>query len=242
MAKAPRFDHSFLANQVAKRKKWKSKGVKAGHGGDFNIDAALNEINRSVNHIINPVSINVPNTALVDKSELPSWLIRILEKDNDVARAATQKKVELDSPHKTRLAQGIKRPKEFNDTKLAEHWLQVRLFYTLETQYKEIYPLVFSIPNGGYRTPKAASMMSYEGQKKGVPDIFFPIPRGVYHGFFLEVKTEKGRPSKEQQEKIKMFQDLGYYVVVAKGFDECICQINSYLQLPTFDNKTRLAA
>ncbi|HHX8662898.1 TPA: VRR-NUC domain-containing protein [Vibrio alginolyticus] len=216
--------------------------MKAGHGGNFNIDAALNEINRSVNHIINPVSINVPNTALVDKSELPAWLIRILEKDNDVARAATQKKVELDSPHKTRLAQGIKRPKEFNDTKLAEHWLQVRLFYTLETQYKDIYPLVFSIPNGGYRTPKAASMMSYEGQKKGVPDIFFPIPRGVYHGFFLEVKTEKGRPSKEQQEKIKMFQDLGYYVVVAKGFDECICQINSYLQLPTFDNKTRLAA
>lgn len=39
-----------------------------------------------------------------------------------------------------------------------------------------------------------------------------------------------------------MFQNLGYYVVVAKGFDECICQINSYLQLPTFDNKTRLAA
>ncbi|WP_141106691.1 VRR-NUC domain-containing protein, partial [Vibrio parahaemolyticus] len=90
--------------------------------------------------------------------------------------------------------------------------------------------------------PKAASMMSYEGQKKGVPDIFFPIPRGVYHGFFLEVKTEKGRPSKEQQEKIKMFRELGYYVVVAKGFDECIYQINSYLQLPTFDNKTRLAA
>ncbi|HHC6465472.1 TPA: hypothetical protein ACQYC6_004135 [Vibrio parahaemolyticus] len=75
----------------------------------------------------------------MDKSELPIWLIRIFEKGNDVARAATQKKEELDSPHKTRRAQGIKRPKEFNDTKLAEHWLQVRLFYTLDTQCKDIY-------------------------------------------------------------------------------------------------------
>lgn len=242
MAKGARFGNDFLFKQVEKRKKWKRKGVKAGHGGDFNIDAPMAELNRTTASVMAPPTAAAVSSALMDMSEIPNWLVAILKRDNEVARAATQKKVTLESPHKQRLAQGIKTPKELNDTKLSEHWLQVRLFYTIEIQYPSEYEFVFAIPNGGYRTPRAASLMKYEGQKKGTPDVFIPIPKGIYHGMFLEVKTEKGTVSKEQKGKMERYQQMGYYVVAAKGFDACMEQLVNYFALPTFDNKTKLAA
>ncbi|QFT40043.1 VRR-NUC domain protein (plasmid) [Vibrio sp. THAF191c] len=243
MAKGPRFDLAFLGNQMEKRKNWKKRGVKAGHGGDFNICDPLAEINRSVSREIQPPAPATINVALVDTNEIPAWAIRILERDSEVARSATSKKrVELVSPHKTRIAQGIKKPSELNDTKLAEHWLQVRIFYTLEVDYPDEYEFAFAVPNGGHRSKRSASLISYEGQKKGTPDVFIPIPKGIYHGMFLEVKTEKGTASKDQKSKAELYRQMGYYVVIAKGYDACMAQLTQYFALPSFDNKTTLAA
>ena len=238
MGKSARFGLDFLEAQVNKRKKWKKQGVMAGHGGDFDIDGPLKELNRSVDSIMAPPAIDVPNTALVDKSEIPEWIIKILESDSDVARAALDKKVKLDSPHKSRLAQGIRNPDDLKNTRDAEHWLQVRLFYTFEMDFPNEYPFIFAIPNGGHRTPKAARMMRYEGQKKGTPDVFIPLPRGIYHGMFLEVKTEKGSATKEQKEKVEMYRNQGYYCVIAKGYEACMAHFLAYLKLPFFDNKS----
>lgn len=240
MGKGARFDLNFLNTQVDKRRQWKKNGVKAGHGGDFNIDSSLKELNRAVSPIIEPPAIVAANTALVDKSEIPDWIIKILESDPEVAKAVTVKKAEIESPHKLRLAQGIKRPEELNNTRDAEHWLQVRLFYTFEVDFPNEYPFIFAVPNGGHRTGKSARMMKYEGQKKGTPDIVIPLPRGKYHGMFLEVKTEKGTASKDQKEKIEMYREQGYYCVIAKGYDVCMAHFTAYLKLPFFDNMSRV--
>lgn len=243
MAKSARFDNAFLGRQIEKRKKWKQAGVRAGHGGEFNINSALTEINRSVSGIITPPDAPAINIALMDTADLPEWLVSILQKDNEVARAATQKRVsdsDIPSPHKRRLGQCVKSEKERNDTKLAEHWLQVRLFYTLEVNYPKEYEFIFAIPNGGHRTARAASLMMYEGQKGGTPDIFIPIPRGSYHGMFLEVKTDKGNASAKQKVKLALYERMGYYTVVAKGFDACVGHLERYFFLPDFDNKTNI--
>lgn len=242
MAKGVRFDHAFLAAQTEKRKKWKAKGKKAGHGGDFDIHSPLAELNRSSSSVLNPPAAqDLTVNALVDKTSLPEWAITILEKDSDIQYLVATKKTAVNSPHKMRIAQGIKKPDLFHNSRLAEHWVQVRIFYALEVGYSDHYPLTFAIPNGGYRTPKAAATMKYEGQKAGVPDIFFPIPRGKYHGFFLEVKTEKGSASKDQQRKLDDYRSMGYCVKVGKGVNECLSFIRAYLKLPEFDNKTAIS-
>ncbi len=165
-----------------------------------------------------------PAALSVTTDSMPDWALTILRSDTDIARAVAVKGTKLESPHKTRLAQGIKVPDSLRDGKLAEHWLQVRLFYTIETQFPKAYPHIFAVPNGGHRAAKTASYMRYEGQKKGTPDIVLPLPRGCYHGMFLEVKTDKGTVSKEQKQKLEEYSELGYYAVASKGFEACIAR------------------
>ena len=37
------------------------------------------------------------------------------------------------------------------------------------------------------------------GVKKGVPDLSLPVPRGRYHGLYIEMKNDAGRASQEQK-------------------------------------------
>lgn len=246
MAKGARFGTDFLVHQIDKRKKWKKKGVKAGHGGDFDIDGVVKDLNRSMNTVSDGIKNIVPKApavALMDTSDIPGWMVRAMETDPEVAFAATNKKVTEDqvpSPHKRRIGQGIRNEKERNNPQYKEHWIQVRLFYMIERYLPDAYLLAFTVPNGGTRTGKAAGLMMYEGQMKGVPDILFLQPRGRYHGFMLEVKTESGRASKEQKEVQARFQEQGYLVETQKGFDACWELLNNYLDLPLFDGKSMI--
>src|SRR6516225_1564315 len=57
----------------------------------------------------------------------------------------------------------------------------------------------FAIPNGGLRSKAEARVMQSTGTRPGVPDLAF-----VYEGraYFLEVKTEHGRPTEHQLKAI----------------------------------------
>lgn len=48
--------------------------------------------------------------------------------------------------------------------------------------------LLFHIPNGGSRGKAEAARFKMEGVKPGVPDLFLPVPRGPWHGLFIELK------------------------------------------------------
>ena len=67
-----------------------------------------------------------------------------------------------------------------------------------------VYPelgLLFHIPNGGSRSKAEAGRFKAEGVKAGVPDLFLPVPRGEYHGLFIELKRRQGgRVSDEQKD------------------------------------------
>lgn len=67
------------------------------------------------------------------------------------------------------------------------------------------------------------------GYVKGMPDLFIYEPKESYHGMAIELKTDKGRATKEQKEWIKRLNDRGYYAVVSKGFENIIEEINTYL-------------
>lgn len=92
-------------------------------------------------------------------------------------------------------------PSQFAGT--SEHSQQVALFAAV-AQYVDSVPelgLLHAIPNGGSRgdgTKRGAMIsganMKAEGVKTGVSDLFIPVARHGYHGFYIEMKAPgKGR-------------------------------------------------
>lgn len=117
--------------------------------------------------------------------------------------------------------------------KLTESQLQILLFdwcHMNRQKYPELQ-LMFHIPNGGYRNINTAKRLKAEGVKAGVPDICLPIAKGNYHGLYLELKTDKGRLSKEQEIWLSDLKSEGYLAEVAYGFDEAVKVIKGYLEL-----------
>lgn len=58
------------------------------------------------------------------------------------------------------------------------------------------------------------------GVRSGVPDLFYPVPMNGYHGLFIEMKTDSGRISESQKKWIHALTELGYKVVVARGWEQ----------------------
>lgn len=93
--------------------------------------------------------------------------------------------------------------------------------------------LLFAIPNG-----KAASSIreavnaKRTGLKRGVPDMFLPVPAGIWHGLFIELKRADGTRTDlkpEQAEWLQRLQDQGYQTAVAYGWKAAVAEIGAYL-------------
>jgi hypothetical protein len=90
----------------------------------------------------------------------------------------------------------------------------------------------FAIPNGGTRNMAEAVKLKRCGVIPGVPDLMIPIPSGLYHGLFLELKREKGgRVSDAQLYWLTFLREQGYYADVGNGFEEAKKIVINYLAL-----------
>ena len=114
---------------------------------------------------------------------------------------------------------------------------QEALFRWASVMANSGYPtrLMFAIPNGGYRRPREAARMKLAGVKSGVPDILLPVPRGEFHGLFIELKRPivkgEAKPvvSPEQKHWLKELDAQGYMATVCYGWIEAKEVIESYL-------------
>ena len=90
--------------------------------------------------------------------------------------------------------------------------------------------LLHHIPNGGSRNLKEAHNLRLQGVKAGVPDICLPVPKGNFHGMYIELKrTRGGIVSKDQKLWIDRLSNLGYKAVVCNGWDAARKAIEEYL-------------
>lgn len=89
--------------------------------------------------------------------------------------------------------------------------------------------LLFSIPNGGARSPVTGSILKAEGSRRGAPDLIAAVPRGGHHALFLELKRQAGVVSPEQEVFHQRLREQGYCVKVCRSFNECVDVITSYL-------------
>lgn len=91
--------------------------------------------------------------------------------------------------------------------------------------------LLFHVPNGGSRDPIEARHLKEQGVKAGVPDMFLPVPRGGYHGLFIELKRSKGGVvSEDQRAWLDRLRLQGYRAEVARGWDAAREIIEEYLK------------
>lgn len=92
--------------------------------------------------------------------------------------------------------------------------------------------LMYHVPNEGKRTVSNGAALKRQGLKKGVPDICLPVPRGKYHGLYIEMKKIGGNPTAEQKYYINELAKQGYAVYIAdKGWSDAAEMIKWYLKL-----------
>lgn len=120
-----------------------------------------------------------------------------------------------------------------------EHAHQVALFmWAAQTVARGQYPelrRMFAIPNGGERNIRVAARLRAEGVKKGVLDIFLPVPIAAWHGLFIELKRpksderKKGVVEPEQADWITYLQSVGYGAVTCYGWESARDTLIAYL-------------
>ncbi len=100
---------------------------------------------------------------------------------------------------------------------------------------------MFAIPNGAHlqgdsrRRAMQWARLVRQGAKKGVHDIFLPVPKGQYHGLWMEMKAAKPHRStisKEQKDWGKRMKDRGYMVRFVYGCEEAIAAVHAYYSAP----------
>lgn len=109
---------------------------------------------------------------------------------------------------------------------------QEALFRWAEYQ-KNVFPelaLLYHIPNGGSRDVREAHNLRMQGVKSGVPDLMLPVPRGGYHGLFIEMKRLKGGVVSDSQKGwLAALRKQGYRCEVCRGYEAAVTVIRDYL-------------
>ena len=95
-------------------------------------------------------------------------------------------------------------------------------------KYPELLTM-YPVPNAAKRGPAVAMYMKSEGLRSGVPDICLPIKKGNWNSLYVEMKTSKGRLSKEQEWWHKKLMEHNNLVLVERSANEAIKKIEAYL-------------
>ncbi len=93
-----------------------------------------------------------------------------------------------------------------------------------------ILKTIFHVENERKCTPAQGARRKRKGVRAGIPDIIVPISRRPFCGLFIELKTDKGKVSKEQKEIMAMLYSLGHAVYIARSGKEAIDLVTNYLK------------
>lgn len=120
--------------------------------------------------------------------------------------------------------------------KLSENQHQMMVMkWTQQPSIRQKWPelkLLFHIPNERHCTPQQGKNLQRMGVKRGVPDMYLPVPRGKYHGLFVELKTSTGRPSEEQKWWGTELLAQGYFWEICHTWESAVRVLDWYMNLP----------
>lgn len=104
-------------------------------------------------------------------------------------------------------------------------------------KYPEL-DLMYHIPNEGKRSQIGGAMLKAQGLKAGVPDVCLPVPRGKFHGLYIELKAGKNRATEKQLEWMDKLSAQGYITALCYGWESASETIRKYLEIPKVESPT----
>ena len=124
--------------------------------------------------------------------------------------------------------------------------IQVAVANYLKYKWPDV---LFTIaPSGNKLAYKKGAQFKAMGYKAGTPDLMvfeprqqffqsFPSCSGpgemrIWHGLFLELKTENGKLQDSQKDFIKALDARNYVAQVCYGYNKAIAALEGYLELP----------
>jgi len=110
-----------------------------------------------------------------------------------------------------------------------ESKLQIECVKWFRYQYPNYRMLLFAIPNGGKRNAITAQILKSEGVVSGVADLFLSIPKGKFHGLYIEMKYGKGIQSDNQKEFEKNVIAMGYKYIITNSLYDFVKEIDLYM-------------
>jgi hypothetical protein len=114
-----------------------------------------------------------------------------------------------------------------------EHAEQCALFrwaWSVRREHPEL-EWMFAVPNGYHRDIRVARKVKAAGAKAGIPDVALPVPRGPYHGLYLELKVGRNKPTEEQRKWLEHLVNVGYLATWCTGWEAARDVIVDYLNL-----------
>ncbi len=94
---------------------------------------------------------------------------------------------------------------------------------------KNYHHFILHLANERKCTPQYGAKLKRMGVRAGVSDIFITKPCQGFHGFWIEVKAGKNKPTQSQLDFLDDRRKEGYKAEWVVGFDETVRSIESYL-------------
>ena len=119
---------------------------------------------------------------------------------------------------------------------MSEHDEQVAVIEWFELKWPKLAMCLMAYPSGaiigGKNKFKIINKLKREGWRNGVSDLFLAIPKGGYHGLWLEMKDHdktKRSVSKEQWDHLDLMKNQGYFASWAAGAEKAMSIIEEYM-------------
>ncbi len=106
---------------------------------------------------------------------------------------------------------------------------QEQLVAWFRMQYRQLSDLLIHIPNGQNVGAVVGARLKRMGLLKGASDFLLAYPIGGYAGLWLELKTEGGRLTVEQQAFLERMRHVGYSAHASWHFEDSQKIIVSYI-------------
>lgn len=91
-------------------------------------------------------------------------------------------------------------------------------------------------------SPAQGKILKRKGVKKGVPDIYIPVPcvtgsGQMFQGVWIELKIHPNKPTKEQRDFLERRNKQGYYAGCITGKTSTECADKAILLIKSFYGK-----
>lgn len=104
--------------------------------------------------------------------------------------------------------------------------------WSQQPNIRSAYPelaLLYHIPNERKCSPQEGARFKRMGVKRGVPDLHLPVARRRYHSLYIEMKTQTGRPTPDQNWWGIKLKENGNCWAVCNGWESAVKIIEWYL-------------